>query len=202
MTDYRICVKDIVIGHRDSLSDAIDLYLDAQIDHPDGHVYLQQQEPETMANRGYVTIRSSKTDAATRNCDQRFHPQPQAFIEVETREEAEQAAPWAVALIKAAGGWMAFDDARQAEMWERNRQEQAMTKINIPEIDQITYRIVAQVEAKDTYGYSVYDWFRGDVLDLEFDTVAAADTAARAAYKGPDIDGVAVSWTIDAIERR
>lgn len=47
--------------------------------------------------------------------------QPQVFVEVESHEEAETLVPWAVAYIEVEGGWMAFDDARQAEMWERQQ---------------------------------------------------------------------------------
>jgi hypothetical protein len=59
-----------------------------------------------------------------------------------------------------------------------------------------TYKIFARVNAEHRDGYSVYDWFDGDVLDCEFATAADAEAAARAAYKGPDVDGVECIWEI------
>lgn len=52
------------IATRESLFDAMSVYLDACIDRPEAHVYLQEQEPATMLNRGWLLVRSSKIDRA------------------------------------------------------------------------------------------------------------------------------------------
>jgi hypothetical protein len=41
-----------------------------------------------------------------------------AFIEVETREEAEDRAPWAAEIIEAEGGFWAFRYAHDADKWK------------------------------------------------------------------------------------
>jgi hypothetical protein len=57
--------------------------------------------------------------------------------------------------------------------------------------------IKARIDAEDTHGYNVHDYFRADVLHEVFNTEAEAETAAQEAYKGPDTDGVGCSWSIE-----
>ena len=49
-------------------------------------------------------------------------------------------------------------------------------------------------------GYNVADWFRGGLVTIETAEMAPtpveADRILRAAYLGPDVDGVEVRWTI------
>ncbi len=51
-------------------------------------------------------------------------------------------------------------------------------------------------------GYRARDWFQGGQATLDAaadaDTAEAADAILRAAYLGPDSDGVVVHWTITA----
>lgn len=65
-TDYRIVVEDKdglwVLDHKDNLFSAVCAYLDAGAEYTSENVYLYEQEPETMQNRGYILLRSSKTD--------------------------------------------------------------------------------------------------------------------------------------------
>ena len=42
----------------------------------------------------------------------------QEFIEVETRNDAEERAPWACEIIEVEGGFMAFESADDAERWK------------------------------------------------------------------------------------
>lgn len=39
------------------------------------------------------------------------------FIECETREQAEQVAPWAAEIVEAEGGYMAFESVDDAAAW-------------------------------------------------------------------------------------
>jgi hypothetical protein len=49
-------------------------------------------------------------------------------------------------------------------------------------------------------GYNVADWFHGGLTTIEAAedaaTAAEADRILRDAYRGPDVDGVEVHWTI------
>jgi hypothetical protein len=47
-------------------------------------------------------------------------------------------------------------------------------------------------------GYSVYDLFDGLAIEeaQEASTVEEAEAILRAAYRGPDVDGVGVRWVI------
>lgn len=60
-------------------------------------------------------------------------------------------------------------------------------------------RIDYALSARDD-GYRVRDWFRGGqaTLDAAADAATAkdADAILRAAYLGPDVDGVTVDWRI------
>jgi hypothetical protein len=40
------------------------------------------------------------------------------FVEVETREEAEQACPWAAEIVEVDGGWMAFESVADYDTWK------------------------------------------------------------------------------------
>lgn len=40
------------------------------------------------------------------------------FVEVETREEAEQLCPWACEIVEVEGGWLCFESAADARTWE------------------------------------------------------------------------------------
>ena len=64
-----------------------------------------------------------------------------------------------------------------------------------------TYRFRASIDSEDTAGMSVYDWFECEaadhILDREYPTPASADEAARAAYRGPDVNGVEVRWDVE-----
>lgn len=40
------------------------------------------------------------------------------FIECDTREEAERAAPWAAVIVEVDGGFKAFESAADYERWE------------------------------------------------------------------------------------
>lgn len=73
MTDYRITIEEtndaavtatVVVAHRDNLFAAMCVYLNTEIDNPNANVYLHEIEPETMLNRGYSLVRSSKIDRA------------------------------------------------------------------------------------------------------------------------------------------
>jgi hypothetical protein len=60
---------------------------------------------------------------------------------------------------------------------------------------EITYTLSAHDD-----GYRVRDWFRGaqHTLDAaeEATTAEEAERVLHLAYKGPDVDGVTVSWQI------
>lgn len=43
------------------------------------------------------------------------------FIEVETRDEAEQQAPWAAEIVEVEGGYMAFESVTDYETWDAQR---------------------------------------------------------------------------------
>jgi hypothetical protein len=45
----------------------------------------------------------------------------QEFVEAKNRKEATRKAPWAVAIIKVAGGYMAFASVREYETWKRQK---------------------------------------------------------------------------------
>lgn len=45
----------------------------------------------------------------------------QELIECETLEQAEAAAPWAAEIIKAEGGYMAFESVDDADTWTRQK---------------------------------------------------------------------------------
>lgn len=60
----------------------------------------------------------------------------------------------------------------------------------------ITYTLTARDD-----GYRIRDWFRGGQNTLDAAEAAAtaveADAILRAAYLGPDADGVEVRWTVE-----
>lgn len=57
------------------------------------------------------------------------------------------------------------------------------------------YRIEAEIQAEDTHGMYVRDWFRDrELLDLTFENPDDAVAYARGEYLGPDVDGVEVRW--------
>ena len=70
----------------------------------------------------------------------------------------------------------------------------------------MAYEILAELPAKYTdSGYCVYDWFTGqghdnNPLDKDFETHEEAAQAAKAAYLGPDVDGVEPVWVIAEIK--
>ena len=41
----------------------------------------------------------------------------QQFIQCETREEAEEAAPWAAEIVEVEGGFMAFESITDYDTW-------------------------------------------------------------------------------------
>lgn len=43
------------------------------------------------------------------------------FVEVETKEEAETACPWAAIVVEVEGGHMAFESMADYETWEAQR---------------------------------------------------------------------------------
>lgn len=40
------------------------------------------------------------------------------FLQVETEDEARQLAPWAAIIVRAEGGWLAFESQHDYEIWE------------------------------------------------------------------------------------
>ena len=40
------------------------------------------------------------------------------FVETETREQAENACPWAAEIVKAEGGYWCFESVTDAEIWQ------------------------------------------------------------------------------------
>lgn len=61
-------------------------------------------------------------------------------------------------------------------------------------------RIDYMLSAHDD-GYRIADWFHGGDATLAAAsraTPAGAEAILRDAYRGPDCDGVTVSWTIDS----
>lgn len=45
----------------------------------------------------------------------------QELVEVETREEAEAACPWAARIVDVEGGWMCFESVADYETWRRQQ---------------------------------------------------------------------------------
>ncbi|MBU2177426.1 MAG: hypothetical protein KJ556_20230 [Gammaproteobacteria bacterium] len=43
------------------------------------------------------------------------------FIEAESREQAEDLAPWAAVILEADAGWWAFESSSDAETWENQK---------------------------------------------------------------------------------
>lgn len=43
------------------------------------------------------------------------------MIEVETREEAEEACPWAAVIVEVCGGWMCFESVQDHKIWEAQK---------------------------------------------------------------------------------
>lgn len=43
------------------------------------------------------------------------------FLEVGTRKEATQAAPWAAVIVKVSGGYKAFESTTDYEIWQRQK---------------------------------------------------------------------------------
>lgn len=43
------------------------------------------------------------------------------FIMCKTRRTAQRRAPWAAVLVKAEGGWWAFESSADARMWQQQR---------------------------------------------------------------------------------
>lgn len=59
-----------------------------------------------------------------------------------------------------------------------------------------TYKIVASIDAEQTDGYSVYDYFSDGALDRLFKTREEAEDLAAASYRGPDVDGIGCSFAV------
>jgi len=45
----------------------------------------------------------------------------QQLIEVKTRKEAEQEAPWAAKIVKVEGGYLAFESMTDYETWKNQK---------------------------------------------------------------------------------
>ncbi len=60
------------------------------------------------------------------------------------------------------------------------------------------YKIEARIDAEDRHGLNVHDWFYNgnELLDMEFATMDEAGEAAKAHYKGPDINGIGCTWEL------
>ena len=64
----------------------------------------------------------------------------------------------------------------------------------------MTYIIRAKIEATDTAGMFARDWFDCAINDRSdrYETEVEAMAAAKAAYKGPDVDGTECKFWAEA----